>query len=56
MKRPTAARPAPAELDIAAPVNGTEELDEEVGPTGVAVADPVVLTPGLPAVVVPLLG
>jgi flagellar motor switch/type III secretory pathway protein FliN len=56
MKRPTAARPAPAELEIAAPVNIAVELGVEVGPTGVAVAELVVLTPGPPVETVPLLG
>jgi hypothetical protein len=43
MKSPTAARPAPAELDTAPPV--TTAGVEAVGPTGVAVAVAVVFVP-----------
>lgn len=38
--RPTIARPVPAELAMAPPVNGGGSMPVEVGPTGVAVADP----------------
>jgi hypothetical protein len=53
---PTAASPAPAELEIAAPVKSEVGLRVVVGPTGVAVADPP-LPPLEPpdVVIVPLL-
>jgi hypothetical protein len=55
MKSPTAARPAPAEFDMAAPVNIADGLGVVVGPTGVAVGDSVVAPE--PAVeLVPLVG